>query len=463
MPVEIRMPRLGWTMEEGAFGEWLKPDGADVAPGDPLFTVEGDKATQEVEAFDAGILHIPPDGPQPGQVLPVGARLGYILQPGEALPSPGGHRPDAIVPQVQIEEQSAALAPTQPSIEKGMRTLQAISPRARRVADELGVDWTQLAGSGRTGRIVERDVRAAAQAAAQTISQDAVQQGDKLRVSPLAQRVAAAAGIDLADVAAQHPGARIQRDQVEAAIAARSAAAPEIADSETADERLPVTRLRHLIAQRMLESAQTTAAVTLTSEADATALVALREQIKAAFTPRGWDVPSYTDLLIKLTALALQEHPRLNATWQGDEIILHGAVHLGLAVDTEPGLVAPVVRDAQAKSVRQIAGETRALVEQAQANRLGPDDLRGGTFTLTNLGMYSVDFFTPLINLPQCAILGVGRIAQKPAVYQGQVVPRSMLALSLTFDHRVVDGAPAARFLDTVRQFVETPALWMMG
>lgn len=447
MPVEIRMPRLGWTMEEGTFGEWLKEDGAAVVPGDLLFTVEGDKATQEVEAFDAGILHIPPDGPQPGQVLPVGARLAYILQPGEAVPAVAA----AEAAPLPAAQPAPVQGHAQPALAKRVRS--AISPRARRVAGELGVDWTQLAGSGRTGRIVERDVRAAHAA-----SQDTARQGDRLRVSPVAQRVAAAAGIDLADVAAQHPGARIQRDQVEAAIAARAATA-----LEAGDQRLPVTRLRRLIAQRMAESVQTTAAVTLTSEADATELVALREQIKAAFAPRGWDVPSYTDLLIKLTALALQAHPRLNATWQGDEIILHGAVHLGLAVDTEPGLVVPVVRDAQAKSVRQIAGETRGLIERAQANRLGPDDLAGGTFTLTNLGMYSVDFFTPLINLPQCAILGVGRIAQKPAVHQGQVVPRHLLALSLAFDHRVVDGAPAARFLDTVRQFVETPALWAMG
>lgn len=461
MPVEIRMPRLGWTMEEGAFGEWLKEDGATVAPGDLLFTVEGDKATQEVEAFDAGILYIPPDGPQPGQVLPVGARLAYILQPGEA--APGAATVEAVPARAA---QPAAVRPVQTGATRQAQA--AISPRARRVAGELGVDWTQITGSGRTGRIVERDVRAAHAA----LQPDA----DKVRVSPVAQRMAAAAGIALADVAAQHPGARIQRDQVEAAIAARAlaetpdAAASDVISetiSEMAGARTPVTRLRRLISQRMVESVQTTAAVTLTSEADATELAALREQVKAAFTPRGWTAPSTNDLLIKLTALALQEHPRLNATWQDDgqnaAIMLHGAVHMGLAVDTEPGLVVPVVRDAQAKSVRQIAAETRALVERAQANRLTPDDLAGGTFTLTNLGMYNVDFFTPLINLPQCAILGVGRIVLKPAVHQGQVVPRHRLALSLTFDHRVVDGAPAARFLDTVRQYIETPALWMLG
>jgi pyruvate dehydrogenase E2 component (dihydrolipoamide acetyltransferase) len=211
----------------------------------------------------------------------------------------------------------------------------------------------------------------------------------------------------------------------------------------------------------MAESAHTVASVTLTTEADATELVALREQFKAALTPRGLAAPSYNDLLIKLAAVALQEHPLLNATWGEDHILIHEQVHIGLAVDTAEGLVVPVVRNAESKSLRRISAETARLIEAALAKQLQPDELQDGTFTITNLGMHAIDAFTPIINLPQCAILGAGRIIARPWVVDDQVMPRKIMALSLTFDHRVVDGAPAARFLNTIREYIETPALWL--
>ncbi len=329
------------------------------------------------------------------------------------------------------------------------------------------MDWRQLRGSGRSGRIVERDVRAVA---ATDHPASETRAPSKLRISPVAQRMAETAGIDLAEVAAQNPGVRIDRAEVAAAIAARTSvtSARSAGEGQAEDragevtERVAVTRIRRLLAQRMTDSAHTTAAVTLTTEADATTFVALREQIKTDFTPRGLLVPTYNDLLIKLTAVALQEHRLLNAIWQGEEIVIPAAVHMGLAVDMPEGLMVPVVRNAQSKSVGQIAAETRLLVEKVRAHQVSPDELQGGTFTITNLGVYGIDAFTPLINLPQCGILGVGRIISKPAVYDGQVVPRQMMALSLTFDHRVVDGAPAARFLQTVSQFIETPMLWLV-
>jgi pyruvate dehydrogenase E2 component (dihydrolipoamide acetyltransferase) len=223
----------------------------------------------------------------------------------------------------------------------------------------------------------------------------------------------------------------------------------------------PIAHIRRVIARRMAESARTTAAVTLTTEADATELVALRDKLKASLTPRGMTAPTYDDLMIKLTAVALGEHPLLNASWQGEETVVQADVHVGAAVDTEAGLLVPVIRNAPARSLGQIAVESAALAEKARMRKLGPDDLQGGTFTITNLGMYGVDAFTPIINLPQCAILGVGRIISKPAVHNDQVVPRKMMALSLTFDHRAVDGGPAARFLNTVREYVEQPYLWL--
>jgi pyruvate dehydrogenase E2 component (dihydrolipoamide acetyltransferase) len=486
MATEILMPRLGWTMEEGVFGQWLIPDGAPVKPGDLIFTVESDKATQEVEAFEHGILRIPPTGPQTGAILPVGALLGYILQPGEAAPferesSIQAAEAPVVSGQWAVPSGQSLVGSRQLSVVSRRSSdiaERSISPRARRVARELGVDWSSLLGSGATGRIIERDIRAAAaQLAAQPSAPSEAM--NKVRATPVAARLAQEAGIDLATLARQKGGERIERADVEAAIAARGApapvppspAAPTLATPTLvaptallpASESLPISHIRRVIAQRMAESAQTTAPVTLTTEADAGELVALREQLKTTFGPRNLPIPSYNDLLIKLTAVALQAHPLLNATWREDEIVLHKAIHMGLAVESEDGLLAPVVRDVQNKSVRQLASEMRGLLERAQSRRLTPDELQGGTFTITNLGMYGIDAFTPIINLPQCAILGVGRIIKKPAVVNDQVLSRQMLALSLTFDHRLVDGAPAARFLNTVREYVESPVLWLAG
>jgi pyruvate dehydrogenase E2 component (dihydrolipoamide acetyltransferase) len=193
--------------------------------------------------------------------------------------------------------------------------------------------------------------------------------------------------------------------------------------------------------------------VTLSTEADATDFAALRAELDIPFL-------TFNDLFLKLTALALADHPDMNASWQDGTVHRHEEIHIGIAVDTHAGLLVPVISNAGAKDLPDLASETADLVQKARQGNLEPEHLQGGTFTITNLGAYGIDVFTPIINLPQCAILGVGRIASKPAVYQGRVVPRDMVALSLTFDHRVADGGPAARFLDTIRRHVEQPALW---
>ena len=474
MATEIVMPRLGWTMEEGIFGEWLKQDGEEIKSGDLIFTVESDKATQEVETFENGILRIPPDGPRTGDVIPVGGCMGYIVQAGEAAPFEAAGAQDTAAEATAPTAAKAAPLDTQsdtsttaPSRRK-RDGLPAISPRARRIASELGVEWAQLTGSGRTGRIVERDVRAAHEQQNVIPTAPTTQTAAPVfaQVSPVAQRMAEAAGLDLAEVAAQKPGQRIQRQDVEAAIAARAAQPATVASGTTPSgegESVPISRVRRLIAQRMTESLHTTASVTLTTEADATDLVALREQLKASFAPRNLTVPSYNDLLMKLTAVALQEHPMLNAAWRGEDIFIPNYINMGLAVDTEDGLLVPVVRGVESKSVRQIATDSRALIEKVQQHKITAADMQEATFTITNLGAYGIDAFTPIINPPQCAILGVGRIIKKPAVYQDQVVPRQRVALSLTFDHRVVDGGPAARFLNTVRTYIEETALWLVA
>ena len=230
------------------------------------------------------------------------------------------------------------------------------------------------------------------------------------------------------------------------------------------DQTLPISGVRRITATRMAESAHTAASVTLTTEADATELARLRGRIVADMAGTDMAAPSYTDLLVRLVALALVEHPGLNASLDDDRIVQHQAVHVGIAVDTERGLLVPVVRDAHTKSVQQIAAVSAHLIAQARAGKAAPGDLSGGTFTITNLGMYEIDAFTPIINLPECAILGVGRIIARPVVIDEQaetVAVRKMMALSLSFDHRLVDGAPAARFLKRVKHFVEHPYAWL--
>ncbi len=383
MPTEIVMPRLGWTMEEGTLVEWLKQDGDLVEAGDIIFTVESDKAINEIESFDSGTLYIPPDAPQPGDTLPIGAVLGFLLGPGEGPPAAIPATP-AVETEAESSPQRAAPSRPRGDRPKGRKSRSAISPRALRLATELKVDWSTLQGSGRDGRIVERDVRAAASGPS--------------------------------------------RDESEVAI-------------------------RRTIARRLTESHAETAPVTLSTEADATDFAALRAELDISNL-------TYNDLFLKLTAAALAEHPDLNASWRDGTVQRHDEIHIGIAVDTRAGLLVPVIANVGARELSDLARETADLVRKAREGDLEPGHLQGGTFTITNLGAYGIDVFTPIVNLPQCAILGVGRIVSKPAVYQGRVVPRDMVALSLTFDHRVVDGGPAARFLDTVRRYVERPELW---
>ncbi len=404
MSQEIIVPRLGWSMEEGAFVGWLKPDGAVVRAGEPLFTIEGDKAAQEIESIDTGILRIAPNGPRPGDPVRVGDVLGLLVSIGAAAqaetprppapqtPEPEKPNPPAVAAAVTVANAPATIpptiAPTSPAPAEPpqpQRRAPAISPRALRIAAELGVDWIALTGSGRTGRIRERDVRAA---------------GPK----------------------------------------------PRAVGSDT----------RRVIAQRMRTSLAKTAPVTLHTTADATHLVELRRHLKATLPP-GSAIPSYLDMVVKATATALQRHPALNARWEDDTLVHLPVQHIGIAVDTEMGLLVPVLRDVDARAITELAVGSQALIERARARQLSAEELRGGTFTVTSLGAFGIEAFTPIINYPEIAILGVGRIQRQPVVVGDQIVARERVSLSLTFDHCALDGAPAARFLQTLVALLEHP------
>ena len=439
MAVEIVMPKLGWTAEEATITEWTKKDGELVQRGEVYLLVEGDKSVNEIESFETAILRLLPDGPKVGETVKIGTLLGYFVQPGEKPPFEAAQAAAQLGGQAepQASPSAAAAAPSanpDPYAGRDKRGPK-ISPRALRIANELGVDWQKLTGSGTSGRIVEADVQAAAAAMAATAAAKvAVVQ------TPPVQPVAAPAIVP----APTQPVVR----------------ATPVASNAT----------RKTIAARMSQSAHTTAPVTLTTEVDASELFKLRETLKGEGAGRGavQPVPSYNDLFAKLVALALQEHPALNASWSDEGVIQHTHINIGMAVQTERGLLVPVVRDPARKSLPNIAAEANRLVEQARNATISADDMRGGTFTITNLGMYDIDGFTPVINLPECAILGIGRMVAKVVVVDeanprraARTAIRKMMVLSLTFDHRVVDGAPAAQFLQRVKKFVEQPYLWL--
>lgn len=429
MPTEVVMPRLGLNMKEGLLVKWLARDGERVEKGQPLFVVETDKVTNQVEAEVGGILH---HVVREGSSVPVAGLVAYILREGEALPS----AVQPAVPQPGVG---------QPSVPPGPSAVPAqpvrASPAARRRARELGVGLQEVVGTGPDGAVTVEDVeRHAAQKAAREAPPE-------VRATPAARHLAQELGVDLASVTPSGPGGRITREDVERA-------AREAALAPAAAEIVPLEGVRAVIAQRMHRSLQETAQVTLTTEVDATNLVQARSQVNAAREQAGLPPLSYNAILVKVVAVALSAFPYMNATFVEGAIHRHKEIHVGVAVDTERGLLVPVVRNADRKSIAQIDAELRALVERALAGQSTLDDLSGGTFTITNLGALGVEVFTPVLNYPEVGILGVGRIAPKPVVYQGGLYIRERLPLSLTFDHRLVDGAPAARFLQRVGSLI---------
>ena len=440
MARDVVMPRLGWTMETGTVVEWLKQSGDPIEAGELLLSVESDKAITEVEALDSGIVYVPPDSPV-GIEVPVGAIVGFILAPNEDPPTSGLGNTTAAAKLAPA--QTASLPQQPPGTPPSANPAATASPRARRVASELGVDLAFVTGTGKDGRIRESDVRA-------VVSEREIDKGP--RVSPSVRRLAEASGVDLSQVPSSGPAGRITRADLKA-----------LQNQQLPGTGVPMSAFRRAISERMSAGVHDAAPVTLTTEVDVRNLVGVRESIK-----RDSDgiVPSYNDLLVKLTALALRTHPNLNASLHESEIVEHDNINIGLAVDTDRGLLAPVVTDADARSVIEIAATSHDLIERARSGAITRQELIGATFTLTNLGMYGIDAFTPIINLPECAVLGVGRIVHKPVVTDvgtETIGVRPMMALSLTFDHRVVDGAPAARFLQTVAAMIAQPTRWLMS
>lgn len=445
MPTQVLVPPLGQTVDTLTFVRWLKQEGDAVRQGEPLFEVETDKANLEVEAPASGILS--GVAAQAGDEVKALSAIAMI-EDGE---KPGARAKEQ--EQVLVSKESpVTLSPSHLATSR----LYA-SPRARRLAEQQDVTLAELAGTGPEGAIVERDVRAYLRKSEVKERRSEI---SDTAITPVAKRLAEQSGVDWRQMAGTGPGGRIRREDVEAVLAHSQAEAitPSERPEPASDllETIPLRGVRAVIAERMAASHNQTASVTLTAEADASALVRLRQDL----TADGVEV-SYNDLLLTILAKALGEHLRLNASLTADGIKLWRRIDIGLAVDTDRGLLVPVVRGVAGKGLAQIAQETKLLAERARAGQCTPDELRGGTFTLTNLGMFGIDAFTPIINLPETAILGVGRIRTQPVWVDDHVEPRQMVWLSLTFDHRLVDGGPAARFLQRVVQLVEKPHLLM--
>lgn len=435
--ITLVMPKLGLTMTEATLTRWLKTAGEPVVKDEILFEFESDKSLMEYECPATGVLGeilVPA-----GQTVPCGTPLAR-LKVAEAR----GQRV-AKTPTAEAQSRKAAEAQPLPPLPPAARG-SAFSPQpslvatpaAKRLARERGLDLAALAGRGPNGRIQLADVEAAAG------QPPAISQQPPVTGTPLAKKVADDMGIDWRQVEGSGSGGRVRKDDV------LQAAAP------AAQRTQPLSGIRGVIASRMTESAFSAPHVTLFAETDATALVEARRQLNAELG--GTTKISYNALLIAIVARLLPEHPALNACLKGNAIHFYDDINIGLAVDTERGLLVPVIRQANRLDLLAIQRSGDALIERAAAGKSQPDDLTGGTFTLTNLGMFDVDGFTPIINQPQSAILGVGRIAAKAVVAaSGEIVARQMLALSLSFDHRIVDGAPAARFLQRVKQLIERP------
>ncbi len=438
MAVEVTMPKFGLTMHEGTLQRYFKAAGEAVKAGEPLYEVETEKVLYEVESPTSGTLAVWLH--EEGATVECGLLVAVIAEAGDdaaslaarydggaaahsaAAPPSSPAAPASRSPLAAAAPDGAAAANGEAAGPSG-EGRRAISPVARKLAAELGVELARVVGTGPGGRITREDVERTAAQGAAVHSTSAAPTGGA--------GTGAAASVPAPPARASAAGA--------AAMAAASAAG-----AKPQFRSIPLRGMRKTIAARMHQSLRDTAQLTISTEADVTAAVDFR-------TRQGRDFDfTYTDLLIHAVARALLRHPRMNSRLSEDAIVMLTEVNIGMAVALDEGLIVPVIRAADRRSLREIAAATKELGEKARAGGLKLEDVSGGTFTVTNLGTWGIDAFTPILNLGETGILGVGRIVEKPAVSRGEISRRSMLTLSLTFDHRVIDGAPAASFLQSV-------------
>jgi pyruvate dehydrogenase E2 component (dihydrolipoamide acetyltransferase) len=442
MSTKVVMEALSPTMEEGRLVEWKKNEGDAVAVGDVLAEVETDKAVMELVARAGGTLlkqMIPA-----GTTVPVSELVAVIGEPGEDV----GGAPAAAAKKPAAKASTAEQQATQPAPDRNRPSSMPSAPPAEAVTE----------GNGQ-----QPAPRPAAEAPART-----PQPAGRIKASPLARRMAAERGIDLASVPGTGPEGRVIARDLEGAAARAPAAAPAAAPPAPARSPVPapprvpsgvpyadvpLTQIRKTIARRLAQSIGPIPTFYLTIEVDMERAAEAREELLAA----GGEKVSFNDIIIKATAMALKRHPECNAWWQDDHIRYWNEVHLSIAVAVEDGLITPVIRHTDLKSLREIAAESRDLAGRARERRLKPEEYTGGTFSVSNLGMIDIDEFTAVINPPETGILAVGRMVEQPVVHAGAVAIRRRMRLTMSCDHRVIDGATGARFLQTLKGMLENP------
>ncbi|MGQ9490422.1 MAG: dihydrolipoamide acetyltransferase family protein [Anaerolineae bacterium] len=474
--MQIIMPKLGLTTTHGTITEWLKAPGDAVKAEEALCVYETEKVTLELPAPQDGIL-VEILAPA-GATVPVGTPVCEFRTAAEERRSGGADQRPGIRGQESGDSVQYAARNTQYGTPLSNLQPLTATPKARALARQLGVDLATVAGSGPGGRIQAADLTLSPPTPSPLSSQEKGEGAKGVRgevkATPLARRIAASEGVDLTTVRGTGPEGTITREDVEQAIRGQASGGKgQVAGVSTqhairsteppspTGTLIPHSSLRRTIAERMTQSAFTAPHVTLFTEAEATNLVSARAQLNQELPPA--EKISYNTLLAALVARALREHPNVNARWEADGIRLLPDINIALAVDTQRGLLTPVLRGVDKLSLRAIQAGFAGLADRALAGKSLPEDFADGTFTITNLGSLDVDGFTPIINPPQAAILGVGRIVEKPVARDGAVVIRPMITLSLSFDHRIVDGAPAARFLQRVKQLVERPMALLLG
>lgn len=479
MATEFLMPKLGLTMEEGTIAEWLVADGETVSAGAAVLRIETDKTETDVEAAEAGRLHVVG---QVGDTFACGERIGWFLADGEEAPdAPAAATPAAAAPAAPAPAAAAPVAAT-PAAAVAATTASGrviASPMAKRLAAERGLDLATIRGTGPGGRITSEDLEGVTAGAAATAPAPAVAApGTHVPATAAARQLADLLGVDVSAVSIEPTDGRVTRETVaqyvrsmlddRTAPAPTTAAKPAAPASPTAapaalapalqtpTKTIRLSGMRGTIAKRMHESLQTMAQLTLQMDADMDAVWADRAARKAA--DDGRTVPSFTDYVIAASARALLQHPLANSQITDDGVALLPVAHVGMAVALDDGLIVPVIQDTNSLDLSALGDESTRLAGAARSGSLALTDLEGGTFSVSTLGMYGVDGFTPVINPPNTAILGVGRIRGDLALVDGEVTTTKRMTLSLTWDHRAFDGAPAAAFAKTIADLLTDPA-----
>jgi pyruvate dehydrogenase E2 component (dihydrolipoamide acetyltransferase) len=431
----IVMPKFGLTMTEGTLASWNVAVGDTIAEGDILCEIETDKLSNGFESPKSGVLL---------QIIQTEGSIVPCLEPiaiiGERNEDISGLLPG----NSDLDEKTTAAPLEAPvHVESAPKSSERInaSPLAKKMAREKGIDLTQIKGTGSKGSITVDDVK----------NFIPVESQDKLLVSPVAKKIAEAAELDLSTLTTS---GRIMKKDVEARI-------PDPDLSPSSGEVIQLKGMRKTIARRMHESWSTSPRVTYTRPLDASAIKAFRNQLKPEFEKRGLKL-TFNHILMKVCAQTLLEFPHINGSMIDDTLVLHPHAHIGLAIGMDSGLLVPNVKHCDLKSLSQIAEETEILIAAAKTGRLDMDSLAGGTFTITNLGAYGITSFSPIINQPELAILGVDAMIESPVVIGGQIVIRPMMNLSLTADHRIIDGMMAAQFLQRLGEYLENPALLLV-